>query len=47
MRRGIGGCNRSKKPRSASADHDNLELGITGHAALTAKVHLNAKKNAH
>jgi hypothetical protein len=46
MRRGLGSGNGSKETSCASADHDNLEMGITEHAALTPKERLNAKKNA-
>jgi hypothetical protein len=44
--RGLGSGNRSKKTRRASTDHDNLEMGITKHTALTPKKRPNAKKNA-
>jgi hypothetical protein len=46
LRRGLGSGNSSKKTRSASTDHDNLEMGITEHTALTPKERPNAKKNA-
>jgi hypothetical protein len=46
MRRGLGSGNRSEEASRASADHDNLEMGITEHAALTPKERPNAKKNA-
>jgi hypothetical protein len=46
MRRGLSSRNRSKETSRASADHDNLEMGIAEHAALTPKERPNAKKNA-
>jgi hypothetical protein len=46
MRCGLGSRNRSKETSRASPDHDNLEMGITEHAALTPKERPNAKKNA-
>jgi len=46
MLRGLGSGNRSEEASRASADHDNLEMGITEHAALTPKDRPNAKKNA-
>jgi hypothetical protein len=46
MRSGLSSGNRSEEASRASADHDNLEMGITEHAALTPKERPNAKKNA-
>ena len=46
MWRRLGSGKRSKKTSRAPADHDNLEMGITEHAALTPKEQPNAKKNA-
>jgi hypothetical protein len=46
MRSGLSSGNRSEEASRASADHDNLEMGIAEHAALTPKERPNAKKNA-